>query len=124
MTKPWDDSLKKLVQADPQAFVSWFVPEASFSRTLSTHSSPESSMRVNGSTRVRIESLPSTSANPLTQPRSTGRRLYATHIKGARGASDSRRALLTSRECIVKVREAWKRFTCYYCLRDEYRSGG
>jgi predicted transposase YdaD len=30
MAKPWDDSLKKLVQADPQAFVSWFVPEASF----------------------------------------------------------------------------------------------
>src|SRR5437588_3625275 len=30
MAKPWDDSLKKLVQADPQAFVSWFVPDASF----------------------------------------------------------------------------------------------
>ena len=30
MAKPWDESLKKLVQADPQAFVSWFVPEASF----------------------------------------------------------------------------------------------
>jgi predicted transposase/invertase (TIGR01784 family) len=30
MAKPWDDSLKKLVQADPQAFVSWFVPGASF----------------------------------------------------------------------------------------------
>src|SRR6266571_1295128 len=30
MAKPWDDSLKKLVQADPQAFVSWFVPNASF----------------------------------------------------------------------------------------------
>jgi predicted transposase YdaD len=30
MDKPWDESLKKLVQADPQAFVSWFVPEASF----------------------------------------------------------------------------------------------
>ena len=30
MAKPWDDSLKKLVHADPQAFVSWFVPGASF----------------------------------------------------------------------------------------------
>ena len=30
MAKPWDESLKKLVQADPQAFVSWFVPEAAF----------------------------------------------------------------------------------------------
>jgi len=30
MAKLWDDSLKKLVQADPQAFVSWFVPDASF----------------------------------------------------------------------------------------------
>jgi predicted transposase YdaD len=30
MAKPWDDSLKKLVYADPQAFVSWFVPGASF----------------------------------------------------------------------------------------------
>ncbi len=30
MAKPWDDSLKKLVQADPQAFVSWVVPNASF----------------------------------------------------------------------------------------------
>src|SRR5215469_5066966 len=30
MAKPWDESLKKLVQADPQAFVSWFVPDASF----------------------------------------------------------------------------------------------
>jgi predicted transposase YdaD len=30
MAKPWDDSLKKLVQADPQAFVIWFVPDASF----------------------------------------------------------------------------------------------
>jgi len=30
MAKPWDDSLKKLVQADPQAFVRWFVPGASF----------------------------------------------------------------------------------------------
>ena len=28
MAKPWDDSLKKLVHADPQAFVSWFVPGA------------------------------------------------------------------------------------------------
>ena len=26
MAKPWDDCLKKLVHADPQAFVSWFVP--------------------------------------------------------------------------------------------------
>ncbi len=30
MAKPWDDSLKKLVHTDPQAFVSWFVPEAIF----------------------------------------------------------------------------------------------
>jgi predicted transposase YdaD len=30
MPKPWDDSLKKLVHGDPQAFVSWFLPEAVF----------------------------------------------------------------------------------------------
>ncbi len=30
MVKPWDDSLKKLVHTDPQAFVSWFVPDALF----------------------------------------------------------------------------------------------
>ena len=30
MAKPWDESLKKLVQADPQTFINWFVPEAAF----------------------------------------------------------------------------------------------
>jgi len=48
-----------------------------------------------------------------------GRRLYATHTRGARCASDSRGHLLHVREFIVKVREVWKRFTCYHCLRKE-----
>jgi hypothetical protein len=26
--KPWDDSLRKLVRANPQAFVSWILGEA------------------------------------------------------------------------------------------------
>ena len=30
MAKPWDDSLKKLVYADPQAFVNWIVADAHF----------------------------------------------------------------------------------------------
>src|SRR5258708_170660 len=30
MAKPWDDSLKKLVHADPQAFVNWIVADAHF----------------------------------------------------------------------------------------------
>ncbi len=30
MTKPWDDSLKKLVHADPLAFVNWIVADAHF----------------------------------------------------------------------------------------------
>ena len=30
MAKPWDDSLKKLVHADPQAFVHWIVADADF----------------------------------------------------------------------------------------------
>lgn len=28
--KPWDDSLRKLVRANPQAFVSWILGEAEF----------------------------------------------------------------------------------------------
>jgi hypothetical protein len=49
-----------------------------------------------------------------------GRRLYASHTRGARSASDSRGRLLNVREFIVKVREVWKRFTCYHCLRKEH----
>jgi predicted transposase YdaD len=30
MVKPWDDSLKKLVQTDPQAFVAWLFPGGTF----------------------------------------------------------------------------------------------
>jgi predicted transposase YdaD len=30
MAKPWDDSLKKLVHADPRAFVNWIVADAHF----------------------------------------------------------------------------------------------
>lgn len=41
-----------------------------------------------------------------------GRRLYAPHAREVRYASDSRGSL-------VKVRELWKRFTCYHCLRKE-----
>jgi hypothetical protein len=28
--KPWDDSLRKLVRANPQAFVSWILGDAEF----------------------------------------------------------------------------------------------
>src|SRR6266852_829278 len=31
MVKPWDDSLKKLVHTDPQAFVTWLFPGGTFS---------------------------------------------------------------------------------------------
>ena len=30
MAKPWDDSLKKLVHTDPQAFVTWLFPDGTF----------------------------------------------------------------------------------------------
>lgn len=30
MAKPWDDSLKKLVHTDPQAFVTWLFPGGTF----------------------------------------------------------------------------------------------
>ena len=48
-----------------------------------------------------------------------GRRLYAPHAREVRYASDSRGSLVKVREYIVKVRELWKRFTCYHCLRKE-----
>ncbi|MFL5665359.1 MAG: hypothetical protein ACJ8BW_29040 [Ktedonobacteraceae bacterium] len=32
MVKPWDDTLKRLIRAEPQAFVQWFAPEATFVR--------------------------------------------------------------------------------------------
>jgi len=32
--KPWDDSLRKLVRANPQAFVTWLLGEAQFIKEL------------------------------------------------------------------------------------------
>lgn len=34
MAKPWDSTMKKLVRANPQAFLSWLLPNAHFKREL------------------------------------------------------------------------------------------
>ena len=51
---------------------------------------------------------------------SIGRHLYAPQTRQVRRASDSRGRLVYVREYIVKIRELWKRFTCYHCLRKEH----
>ena len=51
---------------------------------------------------------------------SIGRHLYAPQTREVRRAGDSPGSLVYVREYFVKIRELWKRFTCYHCLRKEH----